>query len=237
MGYLHQAGISEELFRQASETQESRPERHRIPATEGEEGEAVRLLEVIMATNPAGEWRMLRFTEAMGTLMSYSLLRKVHPNRYALHPLVHRWSRKRSLMGRDSWRFRLVLFFVANVVRVQGNTFNLGFLTELTLHLDHLRWESQEWKHVDEEHHIQITPLFVKVYACQMRLRETEGLGLQVRAARKKFLGEEHPKTLESADELASIYLSQGRLHEAEDLYVRVVVARRKILGEEHPET
>lgn len=235
MGCLDQAGISEELFRQASETQESRPERHRIPATEGEEGEAVKLLEEIMATSREGEWRMLRFTEAMGILMSHSLLRKVHPNSYALHPLVHRWSRKHSLMGRESWRLQLVLFCVGNAARVQGNT--SGFLTELTLHLDHLRRESQEWKHVNEEYHIQITPLFVKVYTCQMRLREAESLGLQVRAAKKKILGEEHPGTLESIDELALIYLSQDRCREAEHLYLEVLAARSRILGEEYPET
>ena len=51
------------------------------------------------------------------------------------------------------------------------------------------------------------------------------------------FLGEEHPDTLTSMNNLASTYRDQGKLEEAADLHQKVLEARRRILGEEHPDT
>ncbi|KAK4246934.1 hypothetical protein C7999DRAFT_41647 [Corynascus novoguineensis] len=53
----------------------------------------------------------------------------------------------------------------------------------------------------------------------------------------KAVLGEEHPDTLASITNLASIYGNQGRSKEAENLEVQVVEARKRVLGEEHPNT
>ena len=52
-----------------------------------------------------------------------------------------------------------------------------------------------------------------------------------------KLLGEEHPSTLTSMNNLASTYRRQGRLQEAADLEEKVLEAEKRILGEEHPST
>ena len=51
---------------------------------------------------------------------------------------------------------------------------------------------------------------------------------------RKKLLGAEHPHTLLSMGNLASIYCKQGRWNEAEQLEVQVMEMRKKLLGTEH---
>ena len=47
----------------------------------------------------------------------------------------------------------------------------------------------------------------------------------------KKELRLEHPDTLSSIANLASIYLNQGRWKEAEELEVQVMEIRKRMLG------
>ncbi|MCP4345555.1 MAG: tetratricopeptide repeat protein, partial [Desulfobacterales bacterium] len=54
---------------------------------------------------------------------------------------------------------------------------------------------------------------------------------------REKVLGKEHPDTLGSINNLATLYESQGRYGEAEPLYKEALQLREKILGKEHPDT
>jgi tetratricopeptide (TPR) repeat protein len=56
-------------------------------------------------------------------------------------------------------------------------------------------------------------------------------------ATRGRVLGEQHPSTLASVNNLAILYSRQGRYTEAEPLYQRALTARERVLGAEHPET
>jgi hypothetical protein len=49
-----------------------------------------------------------------------------------------------------------------------------------------------------------------------------------------RLLGEDHPDTLTSMNNLAITYNYQG--HETEELHLRVLEERRKVLGENHPD-
>jgi hypothetical protein len=53
----------------------------------------------------------------------------------------------------------------------------------------------------------------------------------------KRVLGQEHPETLSSMNNLASTYWDQGRWKEAEELGVQVMETRKRVLGQEHPDT
>ena len=53
----------------------------------------------------------------------------------------------------------------------------------------------------------------------------------------KTLLGDEHPDTLMSMNNLALTYWHQGKLREAADLEEKVLEERRRIQGEEHPDT
>ena len=64
-------------------------------------------------------------------------------------------------------------------------------------------------------------------------------LPLQERAleTRRRVLGEEHPQTLASINQMGVLLDSQGKLEEAERYYREALEKYRRVLGEEHPET
>ncbi len=59
----------------------------------------------------------------------------------------------------------------------------------------------------------------------------------QCLAAVRDRLGEEHPDTASSLNDLAFLYYSQGRYEEAEPLYLKALEIDKRVLGEEHPDT
>lgn len=54
---------------------------------------------------------------------------------------------------------------------------------------------------------------------------------------RQKALGEEHPDTLTSVNNLASALQCQGKYKVAKEMHRRALEGREKTLGEEHPDT
>ena len=61
---------------------------------------------------------------------------------------------------------------------------------------------------------------------------EAERIEREVLAATRRVLGEEHPDTLLSANNLAGSLSGRGKQAEAERIYREVLGARRRILGE-----
>jgi serine/threonine protein kinase len=53
----------------------------------------------------------------------------------------------------------------------------------------------------------------------------------------RRELGEEHPDTAKSMNNLAALYWSQGQLAKAEPLLVQSLEVSRRVLGEQHPDT
>ena len=51
------------------------------------------------------------------------------------------------------------------------------------------------------------------------------------------YLGEKHPDTLGTMEDLARVYWRQGRYDRAQSLFTKTVEGRREVLGEEHPDT
>jgi tetratricopeptide (TPR) repeat protein len=62
-------------------------------------------------------------------------------------------------------------------------------------------------------------------------------LAAQVLEVRQQLLGEEHPDTATSLNNLALLYVDQGDYARAEPLYQQALAIRKKVLGEEHPDT
>ncbi|KAF1973263.1 hypothetical protein BU23DRAFT_598989 [Bimuria novae-zelandiae CBS 107.79] len=71
----------------------------------------------------------------------------------------------------------------------------------------------------------------------QGRWKEAEELEVQVVQTTKRVLGDEHPHTLGSMNNLAATYSNQGRWKEAEELGVQVMQTTKRVLGDEHPDT
>jgi tetratricopeptide (TPR) repeat protein len=74
-------------------------------------------------------------------------------------------------------------------------------------------------------------------YRCA-RLKDAQEIQENVLEVRRRTLGEGHPDTLWSMDNLASTYQKQGgRLKEVKELREKVLEVTRRTLGEEHPDT
>ncbi|MFO0859473.1 MAG: tetratricopeptide repeat protein [Phycisphaerales bacterium] len=56
-------------------------------------------------------------------------------------------------------------------------------------------------------------------------------------ATRRRVLGEEHPDTLTSINNMGFLLEAQGKLDQAEPYYREALEKRRRVLGEEHPST
>jgi tetratricopeptide (TPR) repeat protein len=69
------------------------------------------------------------------------------------------------------------------------------------------------------------------------RHREALPLLEQVRDIRRKVLGEDHPDTATSYNNVAFNLDDHGRYQEAQEVYQKALAIRRKVLGEEHPDT
>ena len=54
---------------------------------------------------------------------------------------------------------------------------------------------------------------------------------------RRETLGDRHPNTLISMNNLGRLYEAQGRLDEAAPLYAECLRVRRETLGDRHPST
>jgi CHAT domain-containing protein len=75
------------------------------------------------------------------------------------------------------------------------------------------------------------------LYQSQGRYSEAEPLYKQALAIRKQQLGDNHPDTATSLNNLAALYQSQGRYSEAEPLYKQALAIRKQQLGDNHPDT
>jgi tetratricopeptide (TPR) repeat protein len=75
------------------------------------------------------------------------------------------------------------------------------------------------------------------VYEESGKYDEAEPLYLEALNTRRRVLGDEHPSTLTSINNLANLYYQQGRYDEALSLYLEDLNASRRVLGDEHPDT
>src|SRR5262249_22960551 len=71
----------------------------------------------------------------------------------------------------------------------------------------------------------------------QRKYAEAERLGTLTLDIRRRVLGEEHPDTLTSVNNVASIYRDEGKYRDAELLYFGLSKSMSRALGETHPNT
>jgi len=76
-----------------------------------------------------------------------------------------------------------------------------------------------------------------RLLKAQGKLDEAEPLLREALRARRETLGDRHPDTLVSINNLGSLLKAQGKLDEAEPLLREALRARRETLGDRHPDT
>ena len=75
------------------------------------------------------------------------------------------------------------------------------------------------------------------IFRRQGRYDKAEPLYMDCLDKRRTVLGNRHPSTLTSMNNLAFLFTSQGRYEEAEPLYVDCLDRRQTTLGDRHPDT
>ncbi|MFM6511617.1 MAG: tetratricopeptide repeat protein [Microcystis panniformis] len=82
----------------------------------------------------------------------------------------------------------------------------------------------------------RLTQQVIQLYQ-QGKYNEAIPLAEQALTIRKQQLGDNHPLTAQSLNNLALLYYSQGRYSEAEPLYKEALAISKQQLGDNHPDT
>lgn len=174
--------------------------------------------------------------DAIGTLAAYSFVTKHKTGQLLdLHRLVHlvtrNWLRTKEHLG--EWAAK-ALGRLVEVFPDDDHTNSKVW----RMYLPHARYALEA--DFEESRGEGETVLLWKFGNCTYsdgRYKEAEEAYTKVIATRKRVLGDEHPSTLSSMNNLASTYSKQGRWKEAEELRVQVIKMSKRVLGDEHPDT
>ncbi|KAJ7842321.1 hypothetical protein B0H13DRAFT_2413843 [Mycena leptocephala] len=220
--FLHQDGISEEIF--------SRAVRYRFQLAIPSREELQKPLEFLeQFTESAGEWDTLRFLKVTNEIQAYSLM-MFDPNRkmFSIHPLVHSWSRT-TITDQQSYHSIMAAIMGMSIHEIPNNHRQLASL-RLISHIDSMR-------HGNKQVVVDFGVQYGAIYWDAGWYKEAKELEHVVLERRKQVLGGAHPSTLQAMWNLASTYNSLGEFHKAEELDVVVLEKRRQAFGDGHPDT
>ncbi|KAJ7347383.1 hypothetical protein DFH08DRAFT_936894 [Mycena albidolilacea] len=219
--FLHNEGMSEELFSRASRYQSDTS-----PARDGLK-EALEFLSPFIGST--GNWDSFSFIEVMNELTAFSLVHLDPATKlFSIHPLVHDWIRD-TLKDSISCGHQITTIMGMSVAAIAGEEMEVTSL-KLLPHIDSL------CKKIT-----QISPAFLTEYGLiySWASRYEEAMPIQVSALDhyKNVLGDDHETTLDASTNLAVTYHELGQYQEAERLRKLVLEKQSKILGNGHPKT
>ncbi|KAK7016816.1 hypothetical protein R3P38DRAFT_3561726 [Favolaschia claudopus] len=217
---LHHEGITKEIFEKASLSRLQLDD-HDLH---------FQINQVLAQVGGSNEtWDNLAFNEIVGELQAYSLVAKnLHDQSFSVHPLVQQWSNDTT---KQNMGFIQTCALAIIAMSCYFNLEDFKYITTLFHHMTRLS------KFFPKPMDLGISEWLAYIAARQGRWSDLELLHSTVLDTRKRLLGEEHPDTLRSMNNLASTYSNQGRWSDAEELEVKVLEARKGLLGEEHPDT
>ena len=226
--FLHHEGISEAIFRNAASNMTSYvPWVHHT----AEESNAVSKAKDFLGGFRTSDspWDSQKFLKMIMEIRSYSLVDFDSANEtYSMHPLVHAWTR--TTMSKEEVTRTSVMWMLGLSAAWEFSAEAFSFRRSLQAHMDNVlkggRFGGPEF-----------AGEFGLIYHEGGRWKEAEELQVQVKEARLRLLGAQHPDTITSISSLAETYHSQGRWKEAEELQVQVKEAYHKVFGAEHPYT
>ncbi|KAJ7447834.1 hypothetical protein FB451DRAFT_1375538 [Mycena latifolia] len=227
--FLHYQGISEEIFRSATN--------YRLE-TSGPSKEELEMPFKVLSQflGSSGIWDPLCFIDVTNELKAYSLINfDSKTNMLSIHPLVHEWTRDilsdevyHHCNFNESPDFRLeygkVYFFAGKLEKAEELQVMVLEKRRNLLGNDNLMTlEAMSW--------------LAYTYDKLGKWKEAEELGVVVHENRRDILGDNHADTLEALGHLALVYYRQAKFEEAEKLWVITLNKRRDILGDSHLDT
>ena len=238
--FFHHENISEEILRRAAvalpykssfsvETKEEIFDQDTLDET------SQRLISSgLLRLDHSGKWDPLFFGSGIHILLSFSLIKKsgTHDS-YFEHPLVHLWSRDRLSDEIQEAQRGLATALLAESITPEQHSSDYAFRRDLIPHIISCAAGPNGTRMYKEDECIR----FALAYYENGFLKEAAELEVRVTEITKKDLGEEHPNTLMSMENLAVTYSELGKEKEAEELVVQVLEVRKRVLGDKHSHT
>ncbi|KAL8921610.1 MAG: hypothetical protein Q9172_003935 [Xanthocarpia lactea] len=186
------------------------------------------------------EWSVYPLRAAISMLRSFSLIHYDKNSLISIHPLVHSWIRDRMSAFDEDMIWRQTTTIISLSIPWTFETTDYRFRQSIMPHIDSCLDAREDGifslQNIDDDCWTMASN-FALVYSEAGRCLEELQLRERVVELRKRTLGEEHPKTLDSMHDLAISYGKAGRRQEVLELIERVVRGCKRTLGEEHPNT
>ncbi|KAJ7850239.1 hypothetical protein B0H13DRAFT_2401391 [Mycena leptocephala] len=262
--FLHQDGISEEIF--------SRAARYKFQMAIPSREELQKPLEFLAQfLDPANEWDTLHFLKLTNEIKAYSLMTfDPKRNSFSIHPLVHGWSQT-TITDQQSYHSIMAAIMGMSIAEIPYDHRQLASLS-LISHINFLRHVKQDVTadfgsqygiiyyhagHYEEAKRLYLAQLskqkqvfsddhpdtlwvmeyLALTYEGLGQYKQTEELQVVVLEKQKHVHDDDHPYTLRAMVNLASTYGHLGEFHRAEELQVVVLEKQKQVLGDDHPDT
>ncbi len=177
-------------------------------------------------------------------LASFSLINRDSDALLSFHPLVHDWCRDRMSEVDQQLTFRRAISLLARSVNWDFKTEDYTFRKSLVSHAHAcLRFHDHRNRDFNDNKLHEWSTLTLEWSTLALILgengwaRDASKLTERVVQLCKTKLGDEHPDTLGSMQNLANHYSEAGRRSEALQLTEQVMQLRKIKLGHEHPDT
>ena len=229
--FLHHENIMEATFRKAAM---KFFEGHHSKLEKGAKTCIIQLLQL-------GEdqcWNQFFFHEGIRVLLSFSLIKQGSTSSgiYAIHPLMHQWSRDRMSMFQKRCMMQVSKLILVNCITREMTAENIAFNRVLVPHIKANYQSEREngFKTVFDDNEYS---KFSYVFNENGMWKDAEDLDCKIVEMRVKQQGMEHPSTLTSMTNLAATYARVGKYEKAEELELKVLDLSKKVVGPEHPDT
>ena len=235
--FFHYGNIMEETFKRAAELAKFRrahyqhAPRNLLPWT------GCDLPHNLLELDNDGEWDPLLFRNGIQILVSLSLIKQDSSGEtYSIHPLVHSWSRDRMASSAAEKWAACANAVLAGSIDTGGAEADYTYRRKLIPHVN-AYYQFVETLHTLTTSKDDQCMNYGWVFRENGNSYRAGALLKRAVEMRTRILGEEHPDTLTSMNNLAYTYSDQGKWEEAKKLQVQDLEIAKRVLGEEHPDT
>ena len=229
--FLHHENLLETAFRKAAKEFSKEPHKRM-------EQEVETCINQLLQLEKDQSWNHFFFREGIRVLMSFSLIKQISASSgiYAVHPLVHKWSRDRMSISQKKCMMQVSKLILVNCITMEMTAENIALNRLLVPHIK-ANYHSQDENGLEREFDDYEYSKFSYVLHENGMWKDGEYLHYQIVEMRIKKHGTKHPTTITSMGNLAGTYSEQGKYDEAEELQLKVLDLSKKALGPEHPST
>ncbi|KAF5373437.1 hypothetical protein D9615_009492 [Tricholomella constricta] len=219
--FLHPENIREDIFQRAAESSFKDPANLPFPLT----------------LDKHNKWDPLFFNEGIEILLSYSLIRRGGVRRsYAVHRLVHNWSRDRMELIDQVNKCIAAKRILVRSISLGDTSQEYAFRRAILPHIKANRLyalEANAPRSFDDDEFNK----YWRVYFDNGYGKDAEDMISRAVEWRAATYGPEDPRTFDSQDRLVVAYHLLEEWDKAEKLGVALVEGRKRVMGPEHVST